>query len=312
MKNEKIKVWSRVRLFALCAILFGGINSTFAQDTATVTKHGGALMQKFRSMKAVKNTFDDTYILDNQTVEVSQKKTFEFDLQHRFGVVTNGYKDFIGIFSEANVRVGMAYTPCENLKLGFGFNKYNLTWDFDAKYALMRQSQRGKGIWPLSITIFANMAVDTRDKSNFVSGLDRLSYFGQLMIARKFTEHFSVQVAADISYFNNVPGYVTADGNVAPLMNNYHIAVAVMARYKVTEKLAILVNYDQPLTQHPSSNPHPNISAGLEMSTKGHAFQVVFGNYQSILPQVNNFYNQNDYTKGQFCIGFNITRLWHI
>ena len=312
MKNIKIITWSTVRLFLLCAITLGGINGAVAQDTATV-KHGGALMQKFRAMKPVKNTFDDTYILDNQTVMVSPKKTFEFDLQHRFGVVTNGYKDFIGIFSAANIRVGMSYTPCENLKLGFGFNKYNLTWDFDAKYALMRQSERGKGIWPLSITVFANMAVDTRGKENFFHGIDRLSYFGQIMIARKITKNFSVQVAADISYFNNVPAYIdAASGEVKPRMNNEHFAVAVMGRYKVTDKLAILANYDQPLTQHFTDNPHPNISVGLEMSTGGHAFQVVFGNYQYIIPQVNNMFNQNDYKKGAFCIGFNITRLWHI
>ncbi len=310
MKNDKKIIWSTARLVAICAILIGGMHCTYAQDSTAAKKH--PLMDKFRAMKPVKSTFNDTYILDNQTVDVSPKRTFEFDLQHRFGVVTNGYKDFIGIFSEANIRLGMAYTPINNLKLGFGFNKYNLTWDFDAKYALMRQSQHGKGIWPLSITVFANMAVDTRDKSNFVNGYDRLSYFGQVLIARKFTESFSVQIGASISYMNNVPGYINADGGVSPLMNNAHFAVEAMGRYKINEKLAILLNYDQPLTQHPSSNPHPNLAAGLEMSTSGHAFQIVFSNYQYIIPQINNFYNQNDYQKGQFCIGFNITRLWHI
>lgn len=35
------------------------------------------------------------------------------------------------------------------------------------------------------------------------------------------------------------------------------------------------------------------------------------GNYNGILPQNNNMFNQNDFTKGQFLIGFNITRLWN-
>ncbi len=311
MKNIKINIGSTLRLLGLCAILFGGSITIAAQDTTGAVKDEKPI-RKLRDMKPVKSTFNDTYIIDNQSVDVSQKKTFEFELQHRFGVVTNGYKDFVGIFGDANIRIGMAYTPINNLKLGFGFNKYNLTWDFDAKYALIRQSQNGKGSLPLSITIFANMAVDTRDKSNFVNGLDRLSYFGQLIIARKFTEHFSVQVAGDIAYFNNVPGYINADGGISPLMQNYNFGVDVMGSYKVTEKLAILACYNQPLTQHPSANPHPNIGVGLEMTTKGHAFQVVFSNYQYILPQMNSMFNQNDYQKGNFCIGFNITRLWHI
>ena len=33
----------------------------------------------------VKNTFDGNHIIDNQTVVVPIKGTFEFDIQHRFG-----------------------------------------------------------------------------------------------------------------------------------------------------------------------------------------------------------------------------------
>lgn len=292
--------------FLLLALL--SMNTVSAQDS-TATK--GKEKMKFCDMKPVKGTFDGNFILDNQTVMVPQKKTLEFDFQHRFGTVNNGYKDFVGIFGDANIRLGLDYVPVTNLLLGFGFNKYNLTWDFEAKYALMRQSQPGKGVWPLSITVFADMAVDTRSKDNFVSGLDRLSYFGQLMIARKFG-NFSLQVAAEITYFNNVPGYVNADGGVSPAMYNYLFAVSGSARYKCTDKIAVMINYDQPVSQQISANPHPNLSAGVEFMTSGHDFQVTFGNYQSLLPQVNTFYNQNDYQKGQFCIGFNVIRLWHL
>ena len=59
------------------------------------------------------------------------------------------------------------------------------------------------------------------------------------------------------------------------------------------------------------ANPHPNISFGLEMKSSGHDFEVFAGNYGSVLPQNNNLFNQNDYTKNQFLIGFNISRLWN-
>jgi hypothetical protein len=38
---------------------------------------------------------------------------------------------------------------------------------------------------------------------------------------------------------------------------------------------------------------------------------VFFGNYSSLMPENNAFFNQNDYRKGQFVIGFNISRLWN-
>ena len=94
-------------------------------------------------------------------------------------------------------------------------------------------------------------------------------------------------------------------------MKNGHLAISVAGRYKVTQKTAIIVGYDQPLTQHTTNNPHPNISFGLETTTSSHAFQVFAGNYYGIVPQSNNVFNQNDYTKGQFLIGFNMTRLWN-
>jgi hypothetical protein len=90
-----------------------------------------------------------------------------------------------------------------------------------------------------------------------------------------------------------------------------HFAIAFSGRYKLTESMSLIANYDQPLTQHPLDNPHPNLSIGLDMKTSGHDFQIFLGNYGYILPQNNNLYNQNDYTKGQFLIGFNISRLWN-
>jgi hypothetical protein len=60
-----------------------------------------------------------------------------------------------------------------------------------------------------------------------------------------------------------------------------------------------------------SGNPRPNVSFGLELSTSAHAFQFFLGNYASITPQRNNYFNKNDYTNGEFLIGFNITRLWN-
>ena len=84
-----------------------------------------------------------------------------------------------------------------------------------------------------------------------------------------------------------------------------------LAGYKVTEKSAFIVGYDQPLTQHTTNNPHPNICFGFETTTSSHAFQVFFGNYYGIVPQSNNVFNKNDFQDGQFVIGFNITRLWN-
>jgi hypothetical protein len=164
---------------------------------------------------------------------------------------------------------------------------------------------------PISLSIYGNMAIDGRDASNFRNFVDRISYFTQVMIARKVNEDFSLQVAPSFTWFNNVEAYVDENGEIQNKMNNGHFAIAFMGRYRVSPKMAILLNYDQPLTQHTTNNPHPNLAAGLELTTSSHGFQIIFGNYKRIIPQYNNMYNQNDYRDGQFVIGFNMTRLFN-
>ncbi|MEO8148903.1 MAG: DUF5777 family beta-barrel protein [Bacteroidia bacterium] len=286
----------------LCLLLFVStcVNRLMAQDTTATAK---------AKIEPVKNTFGDIMLIDNPTVMVPRKNTFEFAIQHRFGIVNNGYKDFYGLFAPANMRLGFYYVPANNLMVGFGLCKERMIWDGDVSYAIMRQSK--KGSWPVSITYYGNVAVDSRDKENFVSTADRFSYFNQLMVARKITEKFSAQASVSLSYFNNVEGYYDAEGNISPKMHNEHLAMSFLGRYKLTETLAVIVDYDQPLTQHPMNNPHPNIAFGLDIGTSSHSFQIFAGNFSYITPQVNNMYNQIDYTKGQFLIGFNITRNWN-
>jgi hypothetical protein len=303
-KSDIIKLLS-LRLAMLCIMSMGmlGINGVMAQDDSA------AAVPAAKKNPFVKNTFVGNLILENQTVMVPIKGTFEFMLQHKFGTVNNGFEDFFGMFAPSNIRLGLNYVPVDKLQLGVGLTKNNYLLDFNAKYAIVKQAKTGG--WPVSITAFGNMAIDCRSASNFVSNADRISYFTQLIVARKMSDKLSLQVSPSATYFNNVEGYVDADGKIQPKMNNLHFAVAFMGRYRITNSMAILANYDQPLTQHPTNNPHPNISAGIEVNTSSHDFQVIFGNYYYIVPQYNNFFNQNDYTKGQFSIGFNISRLWN-
>lgn len=254
--------------------------------------------------------FESQLIVDNQTVAVTRKKVMGMAIQHRFGKVSNGKKDFFGIFAPANIRLGMTYSPIENLIVGVGITKERYVVDFNGKYAIVKQMDSGG--WPVSISYFGNIAIDSREKKgNFVNWGDRISYFNQVMIARKITEKFSVQVSPSFSHFNNVEAYRDKDGNILPKMNNEHFAISFLGRYKLTERFHLIANYDQALSQHTTNNPQPNICFGIETTTISHSFQIFAGNSPGIVPQYVNFYNQNDYRKGEFVIGFNITRRWN-
>ena len=290
--------------------------------------------------KPVKNTFQSVWIIDNQTVLVPVKKTFEMDIQHRFGTVKKGYEDFWGFFAPSNIRIGFSYVPINKLNLGIGFTKTTASiipgqsissvsgplWDGSLKYSIITQT---KGIYPVSVTYYVNAAYNTKkDKAKDVyrNYSDRLSYFHQLIIARKVTDNLSVQVAPSISHHNVVNGYFVKLNDstlkVKPDMKFDHFAIALSARYKLTNVTSVMINYDQPISKHVSNNPNPNLSFGLEFNTSSHSFQVFATNYFYLVPQINNLYNTNSpfkYTDaadnkiegGKFLIGFNITRLWN-
>jgi hypothetical protein len=255
---------------------------------------------------------------------VPAQGTFEMDIMHRFGTMKNKYKDLYGFFAPSNIKLGFSYVVKENLMIGAGITKENMMWEGTLKYALLRQT---KEVFPVSITYFGNIGIKTRDEE-YRYFTDRISFFNQLLVARKINDKLSLQVAPSVSHVNVMNGLYKTEvtkgstGNdstyksVISEMKHNHFAVAVSGRYKVTDAMAILVNYDQPLTKHPTQNPKPNLSFGIEVATSAHAFQFFLGNYYFITPQMNNMYNKNNpavdmkYKYQQYLIGFNITRLW--
>ncbi len=248
--------------------------------------------------RPVRPAFESTLLIDNQTTLVSPEKTFQFDIQHRFGSVENGFEDLFGMWAPSNIRLGFSYTIFKNISVGFGTTKNQRLQDFNVKYAIIQQTRSDRT--PVSVTYYGNAAVDTRSDDLFYNTSDRFSYFHQVIVSRRFNHKLSLQVAPSLSHFNLTES----------TMENDHIAIASGLRYKVSSQSAVLVNYDQPITKHDQNNPNPNISFGFEVATSSHAFQIFFGNYQGLVPQYNNMFNSNDFEDGEFLIGFNITRLW--
>ncbi|MDP4246159.1 MAG: DUF5777 family beta-barrel protein, partial [Bacteroidota bacterium] len=132
--------------------------STMAQDSTGAPPP--TVEKKKRSY--VKNTFEGNYLIDNQSVMVPIKGTFEFDIQHRFGTVNNGISDLYGIFAGAIMRLGLSYTPIKDLQVGFGACNDRMQVDWNLKYALLRQTK--DGAMPVSVTYFGNAVMDTRKK----------------------------------------------------------------------------------------------------------------------------------------------------
>ena len=301
-----------VALLCLLSILNAGYGQTDSSQTTTSESDQQTTAQP-KSAKPVKNTFESIWILDNQTVMVPIKKTFELDFMHRFGTWDGGYQDLYGLFVSANVRFGFNFVPIDKLLVGVSLTEYNLTWEGYAKYALLKQTP---GKWPVSVTYYGDAALPTK-KGSYLHNSDKWMFFHQLLVARKISDRFSIQVAPSITHRNTVQGFYTGDTTaggksvIEKAMHHDHFAIAFSGKVKLSNTLDILLNYDQPITKHYTNNPYPNLSAGLEINTSSHTFQIIVGNYQYITPSNNNYFNKNDFKSNQFLIGFNLTRVWN-
>lgn len=245
--------------------------------------------------------FESAQLLDMQSVLVPTEKTLEFDIQHRFGNVDNGITDLYGLYAPSNIRIGFSYTPIKNLAVGFGFAKFKKYLDFNAKYSILKQSR--DGAMPVSVTYYGDVSADLRAPENFSKDVHRLSFYNEIIVARRISPKISIQLSPSFSHFN------AADS----LYEHDVIALGFGGRYKFSSQSSIVINYVHQFITHsdPNFELKPNLSIGLEVATSSHAFQVFVTSFQSIIPQENISYNANDFFKGDFAIGFNITRLWN-
>ena len=287
---------------------------SFAQDVTTEAT--GAKEKDY----PVSATFESGSLIDAQTVVIPDKKTLEMVIQHKFGTIENGHSNLWGIYGSSNIRIGLNYVPFKNFQLGAGITKRYMTTDVNAKWTVLQQTR--KNSMPISVMLYGNAAFDGRNVTAFETGMvrnaysgptfhyrfsDRVSYFSQLVVARKFCNEFSLQAGVSFTHYNAV----------GTLYDHDKVGLHASGRIKVSPQGSIIFNYDHPLKikdiseQYVWTNhPKPSVAFGYEVSTGTHAFQIFMASTTSLLPQDNIMWNQNEMDKTGFALGFVITRLW--
>ena len=271
------------------------ITSLFAQEDTL----------KQVTSKPVRFTFGTTTLIDMNTTETPYKGGLQLEIQHRFSLIEN-YHNLFGIYGSANTRIGLNYGITDRLMIGAGTTKDYQLQDIQWKYLILQQTEDNR--IPVSLSYYGNMLFDLRKEEVFGPAesfreIHRLSYFTQLILARKINNMFSVEIAPSVSYFNSVQE--NSDSTAA--YKNLNFGISAGARANVFGSHSVILEYDQLLTkQNIAVQPKPNLSLGWEISTATHTFQIFAANYNQIINQRNLVFNTNDFKKSQWLIGFNI------
>jgi len=265
--------------------------------------------------------FESNYIVDDQTTLVFDKKTLGFAIQHKFGTMENGISDLFGLYGAGtNIRLGLDYVPLKNLQIGIGVTKTKMYTDLNAKYSILQQTSDNKV--PVGLAIYGVVAIDGRPAEDFVTGkvvdtkgetmaqsielMDKVSYFSQVIVSRKFTEWLSIQAGASFTHYNMV----------AWDENHDLFGVNALGKVKISPQSSLTFNYNQPLKvksiseQDKMPDYKPTMAIGWQISTFTHAFQIYVSNAPGMLPMDNMMYNTNNFDKKGIALGFTITRLW--
>lgn len=252
-------------------------------------------------------TFKGTRIINMHTIENPGKRSLEFVIQHRFGDVSQGPYQAFGLDGGATIRIGLQYSLDGRLAFGFGRTSMQKMWDGFAKYRILRQTTDNH--MPISITWVSGMFYNGMKDPKFdhYSAAARISFCHQLLIARKFNERLSLQMAPTLLHFNMVDSLND---------RNTGFVLAFLGRYKVNKRTALTAEYGYRVTQiFTTPGYYDSFGFGMDIETGGHVFQMHFTNSAGIAePQ---YFAQTTTTWKNARVwgirmGFNVSRLFNV
>lgn len=247
--------------------------------------------------------FKTNRVINMHSIENTAGGVFDFKISHRFGFISGGFQELFGL-DNAMIRIGGDYGITDRWTVGFGRNSFEKTYDVFTKYKFLRQSS-GKRNMPLSAAFLATAAVKTTpfsdpDRENYFS--HRLSYVFQVILGRKFSERFSLQLSPTMVHRNLITN--------SQLEKNDVYALGAAGRIKLNKRIAINAEYiyvapDQILDKYKNS-----LSLGFDIETGGHVFQLHFTNSTSMIEKGFITETTGSWLDGDIHFGFNVSRVF--
>jgi Membrane bound beta barrel domain (DUF5777) len=249
-------------------------------------------------------TFKSTRIMNGHSIEKMPPGQLDVRISHRFGRINSGAYEFFGL-DQSNVHLSLEYGILKWLMVGVGRGTYEKTFDGFTKFTLLRQSS-GARIMPVSVSVLSSVALKSvkwpdQTITNYFSS--RLSYVGQVLIARKISQSFSVQIT---------PSYVHRNLVATELDPNDLWSIGAGGRMKLTKRISLNAEYyylANPKTymSQPVYNP---LSVGVDIETGGHVFQLIFTNSVAMIEKGFIGETTGRWGKGDIHFGFNISRVF--
>ena len=282
---------------AIALLFFAG--SLHAQDDLL-----GLLGEEKPKKERIKYAFKSPRVISGHSMEFLNPGTMDFRILHRFGQLDQGYKNFFGL-DQASMRMSFDFGLSHNLMVGVGRSTFKKELDAFIKYAPIRQST---GPWssPVTVALVSGITMDglpwaDPNRKNYFSS--RLAYYHQIIIGRKFSEGFTLQLSPTMVHKNLVQ--LATDEN-----DIYGLGIG--GRLKLSKRIAFTWDYTHVLVGMPDSGFYNPLSLGLDIETGGHVFQLHFSNATGMNERAFITETTGQWGKGEIRFGFNLSRVFQL
>lgn len=242
-------------------------------------------------------TFKALQLVTLQTTKMPAKKEFYFVVSHRFGTVKDGFDSFFGL-DNATTKLGGIYGVTDWLSVSLSRHTLNKMYETGLKYRVARQNDN----FPLDIVGYSVADINTFLEKDQYPGLEfkhRMTYVQQVLISRKISEKFSLEL---------VPSFIHKNLYTPDIERDNQFSFGGGGRYKITKRLSVNLEYMHNFDK-PDFYKNP-LSVGLDVETGGHVFQLIFTNSQSMSESGYLTNASGDWGKGDFFFGFNLYRVF--
>ncbi|HEX5001052.1 MAG TPA: DUF5777 family beta-barrel protein [Bacteroidia bacterium] len=281
----------------LLTLLFYGITAK-AQDDDLLS----LIDDDSTTVEHVTSAFKSTRVINSHSIESLSSGVLDFRIMHRFGRINTGAYQLYGL-DQATIRLGFDYGITDRFTVGFGRGTYYKELDGFLKYKLLWQSTGAKTI-PVSLVLVSGMTVNglkwaDETRKNYFSS--RLGYYYQILIGRKFSDVFTLQL-----------GPTMVHRNLVATKEEHHDIYALEAgtRIRLSRRIALTADYFYIPPNQLDSRYGDVFSVGFDIETGGHVFQLHFTNATAMNEKT--FITENDgkWSKGDIHFGFNISRVF--
>lgn len=250
------------------------------------------------------NAFKSPFIVNAKSMEMLPAGVLDFRILHRFGAVSDGGYELFGL-DKATMRLGFDYGITKNFTAGIGRSNNKKEVDGYLKYRIFWQS-KGAKVMPVSVIWVSGMTINGLKTP--IDGVEttfarRLAYYHEIIIGRKFSDKFSLQL---------MPMLVHANISQSEVDPNNIYSLGLGARWKFTKRMAITLDYYNTFNKFAGTTVTNPLSIGWDIETGGHVFQLHFSNCTGMNERAYIMDENGNWLKGEIRFGFNLSRWFQV